>query len=149
MQELSQTATQEQLHPPAGLQHSATREHLPEQKLPVRVRVPRRQEQCHRPRLLQTGFQNFPWCSGEAGRARHPDPEWILTWVGDPGHALLPFIPDFHMPLASSPFLNWSHWQRHSVFLDSTALSPCLCARNPSAPTQNKCDRETVRLWHP
>lgn len=40
---LSQTATQEyQQHPPL-LQHSATREHLPKQKLPVLVQLPCRQ----------------------------------------------------------------------------------------------------------
>lgn len=56
---LSQTATQEyQQHPPL-LQHSATREHLPKQKLPVLVQLPCRQEECHRPCLLQRGFQNF------------------------------------------------------------------------------------------
>lgn len=99
--------------------------------------------------LLQRGLPNLTPRAGEAGRVRQSDPGWIIARAGDAGHAFLPFIPDFHRQLASSPSPNRSHWQRHFVFLLSAALSPCLCTSNPSAPTENQPDGESVRLSHP
>lgn len=37
------------------------------------------------------------------GGRQSPSVRSRLTWVGEPGQAFLPFIPDFHIQLASSP----------------------------------------------